>query len=66
MVDSLSVRLKNASVTKNAFKDSFKHSSTVECGNRLRVGVCAKNASVSGFACQPFIEIAIGCGALRT
>ena len=26
----------------------------MECGNRLRVGVRAKNASVSGFACRPF------------
>ena len=25
-------------------KNPFKHSYTVECGNRLRVGVCAKNA----------------------
>ena len=50
MVDSVSVRLKNASVSKNA----FKHSYTVECGNRLRVEVRAKSASVSGFACRPF------------
>ena len=50
MVDSVSVRLKNASVSK---KNAFKHSYTVECGNRLRVGVRAKNASVSGFACRP-------------
>ena len=35
-------------------KNAFKHSYTVECGNRLRVGVRAKNASVSGFACRPF------------
>ena len=35
MVDSVSVHFKNASVSKNA----FKHSYTVECGNRLRVGV---------------------------
>ena len=41
---------KNARVENNA----FKHSYTVECGNRLRVGVRAKNASVSGFACRPF------------
>ena len=27
---------------------------TAECGSRLRVGVRAKNASVSGFACRPF------------
>ena len=27
---------------------------TVECENPLRVGVRAKNASVSGFACRPF------------
>ena len=47
MVDCLSVRFKNARVEKKA----FKHSYTVECGNRLRVGVRAKNASVSGFAC---------------
>ena len=39
MVDSVSVRLKNARVKKNA----FKHSYTMECGNRLRVGVRAKN-----------------------
>ena len=25
-----------------------------ECGNCLRVGVRAKNASLSGFACRPF------------
>ena len=36
-------------------KNAFKHSYTaVECGNRLRVGVRAKNASVSGVACGPF------------
>ena len=35
-------------------KYAFKHSYAVECGNRLRVGVRAKNASVSGFACRPF------------
>ena len=29
-----------------------EHSYTVECGNRLRDGVHAKNASVSGFACR--------------
>ena len=39
------VLLKRLACRKNA----FKHSYTVECGNRLRVGVCAKNAScVSG------------------
>ena len=52
MVDSVSVRFKNARVEKNA----FKHSYTVECGSRLRVGVRAKNASVSGFACRPSFE----------
>ena len=41
----MSVRFKNASVSK---KVPLKHSYTVECGNRLRVGVGAKNASVSG------------------
>ena len=50
MVDSVSVRFKNASM----LKDAFKHSYAVECGNRLRVGVRAKNASVSGFACRSF------------
>ena len=35
-------------------KIAFKHSYAVESGNRLRVGVRAKNASVSGFACRPF------------
>ena len=50
MVDSVSVRFKKASVSKNAFKQSY----TVECGNRLCVGVRAKNASVSGFAGRPF------------
>ena len=35
-------------------KNAFKRSYTVECGNRLRVGVRAKNASVSEFACRPF------------
>ena len=39
MVDSVSVRFKNTSVSKNA----FKHSCTVECGNRLRVGVLVLN-----------------------
>ena len=43
MVDSVSVRLKKRACRKNA----FKHSYAVECGNRLRVGVRAKNASVS-------------------
>ena len=38
-------------------KNSFKHSYTVECRNRLRVGVRAKNASVSGFACRPFLDL---------
>ena len=37
MVDSVSVRFKNASL----LKDAFKHSYTVERGNRLRVGVRA-------------------------
>ena len=49
MEDSVSVRFKNARVDKNA-----KHSFSVECGNRLRVGVRAKNAGVSGSACRPF------------
>ena len=35
-------------------KNAFKHSYTVECANRLRVGVRTKNASVAGFACRPF------------
>ena len=35
MVDSVSVRFKTARVQKKA----FKHSYTVECGKRLRVGV---------------------------
>ena len=48
--DSVSVSLKTLACRINA----FKHSYTVECGNRLRVGVRAKNASVSGFACRPF------------
>ena len=51
MVDSVSVRFQNASVSK---KYVFKQLSSVECGDRLRVGVRAKNASVSGFACRPF------------
>ena len=50
MVDSVSVRFKNARVEsassvrfKNArvSQNAFKHSYTVECGNRLRVGVRA-------------------------
>ena len=49
----MSVRFKNTRVEK-MLKLNFKHSCTVECGNRLRVGVRAKNASVSGFACRPF------------
>ena len=33
-------------------KNAFKHSYTVECGNRLRVGVRAKNAvACRWFAC---------------
>ena len=44
MIGSVSVRVKNERVEKNA----FKHSYTVECGNRLRVEVRAKDASVSG------------------
>ena len=51
MVDSVSVRLKNASVSK---KMPLNISYAVECGNRLRVEVRAKNAGVSGFACRPF------------
>ena len=35
-------------------KNAFTHSYTVECWNHLHVGVRAKNASVSGFACRPF------------
>ena len=49
MVESVSVRLKTLACRKKAFKDSY----TVERGNRLRVGVRAKNARVSGFACRP-------------
>ena len=49
MVDSVSVRFKNASVSKKY----FKHSYAVECGNRLRVGVRAKNSSVSGLRVGP-------------
>ena len=41
LVDSVSVRFKNAHVSEN---NAFKHSYIVECGNRLRVGVRAKNA----------------------
>ena len=50
MVDSVLVSFKKARVSK---KKAFKHSYAVECRNRLRVGVRAKNASVSGFACRP-------------
>ena len=50
LVDSVSVRFKNARMSKNA----LKHSYAVECRNRLRVGVRAKNASVTGFACRRF------------
>ena len=44
------------SLPKMASSDPFgegiaEHSYTVKCGNRLRVGVRAKNAGVSGFAC---------------
>ena len=31
----------------------------MECGNRLRVGVRAKNASVSGFACRPLLRLSV-------
>ena len=40
MIDSVSLRLKTLAWRKSA----FKHWNTVECGNRLRVGVRAKNA----------------------
>ena len=36
------------------FRQYRGHSLTVECRNRLRVGVRAKNAGLSGFACRPF------------
>ena len=42
---------KTARVEKNA---SLNIRIRVECGNRLRVEVRAKNASLSGFACRPF------------
>ena len=32
---------------------NIRHSYTVECGNRLRVGVRAKNANVSGLLVGP-------------
>ena len=51
MVDSVSVRFKKARVEKMLL-DIRVYSG--KCGNRLRVGVRAKNASVSGFACRPF------------
>ena len=35
-------------------KKASKHSHTVKCRNYLHVGVCSKNASMSGFACRPF------------
>ena len=35
MVDSVSVRFENASVSKKFLQDSY----TVECGSRLRVGM---------------------------
>ena len=49
MVDSVSVRFKNARVEKMPL--------TFVCSgmrNRLRVGVRAKKPGVSGFACRPF------------
>ena len=53
-VGSMSVRFKHVcDEQKNVF---FIHSYTAKCGNRLRVEVHAKNASVSGFACRPFYE----------
>ena len=52
---SLSIARQRVGVFKNArVKTMPLNSYTVECGNRLRVGVRAKNASVSGFACRPF------------
>ena len=51
MVESVSVRFKNVHLEKNAFLNIRIR---VECGNHLRVGVRAKSASVSGFACRPF------------
>ena len=50
MVDSVSVRLKNASVSK---KNVFKHSYTVECGSHLRVGVRAKTPASRGLRVGP-------------
>ena len=44
MVDSVSCVFKTLACRKNA----FKHSYTVECGNRLRVGVCS-GVSKGGF-----------------
>ena len=49
MVESVSVRFKNASVSKNA----FEHSYAVECGNRLRVGVRAKTPACRGLRVGP-------------
>ena len=51
MVDSVSVRFKNAHVEKVPLNICVQ----CQCGSRLRVGVRAKNASVSGlFVCRPF------------
>ena len=44
---------KKCACRQNAFKQSY----TVECGNRLRVGVRAKNASVSGLRAGPSKEM---------
>ena len=52
----MSVRFENAPCRKNDFKDSY----TVECGNRLRVGVRASNASVSG-VCVSGPSKVVGC-----
>ena len=50
MVDSVSVRFKDARVGKMPLNIRIQWNA----GNRLRVGVRAKNASLSGFACRPF------------
>ena len=53
---SLSIGRQRVGAFKKSYcaKKAFKRSYTVECRNRLRVGVRAKNASVLGFVCRPF------------
>ena len=54
MVDSVSVRFKNACVEKMPLNIRIQWNAGTACVSECAcVCVCAKNASVSGFACRP-------------